>query len=405
MEDFKKTTQKQNKKQARFVEDEDEDQEMKTFNTRVNKPSAINEIISKQKERPEFHIRAGYNGQYFQGDLLDVSTYSWANSGIHFLANFIDVYSRYAWVFPLKSKDELRPKFREMLSEMRETNPKNVQAVLEKRIKSGQQNPKSDEKDTPYPEHIIYDGESTAKAGEVIPYARSLGIDWVTIPPGDKMPVHMIERFNYEVRRMIAKEQFQTKNDRYLDALPNLVKRYNNNTTNSTTGKTPKQIYIKDETFKETRKDLEPRFKIGDFVRLRKQLGKFDKASRTAKFSYEIYQIVGNESAYRFTVQRVGASKAEAQSHKPEQMKLVKYDPVTDKVDEVAEQKEEKQLEDREEVKQNKKQLKFLNAGGIDAFNYKESRLRPRRENFIDENKNNLAEIKTNETAKKKKKK
>ena len=39
-----------------------------------------------------------------QADLMDISNFSRDNSGVKYLLNVIDIYSRYTWSYPLKSK-------------------------------------------------------------------------------------------------------------------------------------------------------------------------------------------------------------------------------------------------------------------------------------------------------------
>ena len=55
--------------------------------------------------------------QEFQIDLVDLSSISKHNDGYHFLVTCIDVFSRYAWVIPIKRKtrENLVKAFREIL--------------------------------------------------------------------------------------------------------------------------------------------------------------------------------------------------------------------------------------------------------------------------------------------------
>ena len=60
--------------------------------------------------RRNFNRRRVFVGginQQLQGDLIDVRSLKSANNGIAFLLTLIDVFSRVAWVFPLKDKSGL----------------------------------------------------------------------------------------------------------------------------------------------------------------------------------------------------------------------------------------------------------------------------------------------------------
>jgi hypothetical protein len=369
------------KKEQEKEEKKEKKQQVKE-EKKEKKTNLANEIYRGEKERTEFHIRAAYCGQYIQFDILDVNSRATFNDGIAYLANFIDVYSRYAWVIPMKKKNDWEYKIKDILDEIKNTNPENVKKIYKMRVKQGKQQEGTEDK-TPYPENIFSDGEATAKAGNVVNEVEKRGINWVFIPPGDKYPLYVVERFNYALRKLIVEHFEKEQTSRYIDNLKEIVEKYNN-LKNKTTKKTPFEIYKEEKNWKDTRKDLKPRFQIGDYARLRLKINLFDKLSMTAKFSREVYQIIGNATPYRFTIQRVDALNGKdnivmPEGYKPEQLKKINYDPVSHTEKPLSkEQKEEKEIE--QEVKENKKLKRKLNKEGIEAnFNYFDKQ-RPSRE-------------------------
>ncbi len=289
------------------------------------KQEVINEIYSYRKPRPEFHITAGYPGQIIQFDLLDVSQDAKQNKGVTFLACFIDVNSRYGWAFPLKSKGGLIKAFEGIIEKIRSTNPANVDRIRVKRIESGQE---PEGGNTPFPEYIYSDAESVAKSKEINNYIDKEGIKWVKMKPGEKTPTAMIERFNLNLRVAIRNYMETKKTKKYIDQLPTILSDYNR-TQNDVTKKSPNAIFLKGAVFKDKRPNLEPSIHIGDYVRTRINRTEFAKKSRVANWSRAIYQVVGNASPFRFTIQEIGAEEPEALAYKPEALKKIKYDETT----------------------------------------------------------------------------
>ena len=178
-----------------------------------------------------------------QFDLLDVTHIERANDGIGYLANFIDVYSRYAWLEPLKNKSDLRGKINSVLKRIRDTNPENVDKVYQLRVQLGWQEPDT-KNQTPYPEAIYSDKEAVAEAHDFKDIVANHGIEWVTITPGEKTALAMVERFNLTLRQLIAKYNLDNDTNRYIDDLKRLVNHYNHTQNSNLSYKTPYSIYF-----------------------------------------------------------------------------------------------------------------------------------------------------------------
>ena len=63
------------------------------------------QVNATQKPKKFNSIAASYIGDVIQADLMDVSYYSTENNGVKFLLTFIDVYSRYVMLVPIKLKN------------------------------------------------------------------------------------------------------------------------------------------------------------------------------------------------------------------------------------------------------------------------------------------------------------
>ena len=107
----------------------------------------------------------------------------------------------------------------------------------------------------------------------------------------------VVERFNRSLRELMMKEFVKNNNTVWYNILQKLIKIYNNR-YHSTIKMKPIQVnknnekYIKEKiyTYKKTSKN--PKFKIGDLVRISLKTRKiFDKASGNIKWSEELFKI------------------------------------------------------------------------------------------------------------------
>jgi transposase InsO family protein len=82
--------------------------------------------VNKQKTRKTAYNKITSHGvnDIWQADLLDVQKWSKFNQGYRYILTIIDIYSRFAWVIPLKTKttDEVREALEELLRTYNLTN-------------------------------------------------------------------------------------------------------------------------------------------------------------------------------------------------------------------------------------------------------------------------------------------
>ena len=200
-------------------------------------------------------------------DLVDMQPYSRWNRGYKYLLTVLDVFSKYAWVVPIKDKKG-------------ETITKAFRVIVGKRK----------------PVYLWTDKGTEFYNSDFKEYLKENGITLYSTQNVEKSSV--IERFNRTLKSKMFK-QFTIQNSTvFTDILPQIVEEYNN-TYHSTIKMTPKEASLKknesiaylnsyhDEPFPKFKK---PSFKEGDKVRISKYRGIFDKSYK-GNWSEELFVI------------------------------------------------------------------------------------------------------------------
>ena len=175
-------------------------------------------------------------------DLADMQLLSKYNKGIRFLLCAIDIFSKYAWVVPLKDK-------------------KGFQIILK------QSNRK--------PNKIWVDKGSEFYNAYVKKWLQDNNIVMYSTHNEEKSVV--AERFIRTLKSKIYKYMTSISKNVYINKLDNIVDEYNN--TYHTASKM-KPIDVKDNTYINTSKEIsnkDPKFKVGDHVRISKYKNIFAK--------------------------------------------------------------------------------------------------------------------------------
>ena len=82
----------------------------KSSGSGVNIPLEFNEQLPKELQKPIIRkfkkrkVYSGFNGNISGADLADMQLISKFNKECRFLLCVIDIFSKYAWVFPLKDE-------------------------------------------------------------------------------------------------------------------------------------------------------------------------------------------------------------------------------------------------------------------------------------------------------------
>jgi hypothetical protein len=191
-------------------------------------------------------------------DLLDVANIKDDNDGVTFLLIIIDVYSRYAYAFPLKSK-----------------TPRAILTVM-RTLKE-------------LPNNIWTDEGSEFYNKEFAKFCKEHDINHYHTYSGIKSA--FAERFNRTLREMIYKYFTQHNTDEYLSALDDFIKIYNNK-VHSRTKQAPKHVY--EGKAKPHQRiafiNAEPKFEVGEYVRVSKVKKTFEKGY-TARWSKEVFKV------------------------------------------------------------------------------------------------------------------
>ena len=186
-------------------------------------------------------VHAAFKDNIWGADLADMQLLSKYNKGIRFLLCVVDIFSKYAWVFPLKDKKcvSIATAFQSIL---KQSNRKPNKIWVGKGSEFYNASFKKCLRDN---DIVVY---STNNEGKSV----------------------VAERFIRTLKSKIYKYKTSISKNGYIDKLNDIVDEYNN--TYHTTIKM-KPIDVKDNTYINTDKetnDKDPKFKVGDCVRISK---------------------------------------------------------------------------------------------------------------------------------------
>ena len=183
------------------------------------------------------------------------------NKGIRYLLCVIDLFSRYAWVIPLKNKK-------------RETIVEGFQKILNSSNRK--------------PNKIWVDHGSEFYNNKFKSFLKENEIEMYSTFNGGKSVV--AERFIKTLKNKIYKHMTTTGKNVYFNDLDDIVKKYNN-TVHSSTKMKPKDV--PDDSFVEYSEETNkksPKFKVGDNVRISKYKNIFAKGY-TPNWSEEVFVV------------------------------------------------------------------------------------------------------------------
>ena len=231
---------------------------MNDLSNELNKP-----VISKF---PRKKIIVNHIDEIHSCDLVDMVKYSRINKGYTYIFTNIDIFSKYAWSFPIKSQkiSDIKPCFQKIFKERK-------------------------------PKFIWRDKESSFFSKEMLKFFEDHNIK--IYYTNSNLKAVVIERFNRSLRELMMKEFVKNYNTIWYNILPKLIKIYNNRFHNTIIDKPininkSNEKYIKNTIYKYNITNKIPKFKINDIVRIslkRREL--FDKASDNIKWSEELFKI------------------------------------------------------------------------------------------------------------------
>jgi hypothetical protein len=208
-------------------------------------------------------------------DLVDMSLFEKQNEGYKYMLTCIDLFSRYAWVIPMKNK-----------------TGKETATAIEQIIKKAKTQPNK-----------IWVDEGTEFYNKDV--KKTLGRSTSLYSTHGKAKAAIIERFNRTFKSMMYKRFTTNNNRKWLGLIDTLLEKYNNKKHKSLFGKTPYQVYKNQyskliEENDEIINKKKPKYKIGDRVRISYKKGVFDKQYLPG-WSAEIFTIVKIKETVPYT--------------------------------------------------------------------------------------------------------
>ena len=231
---------------------------MENLSQELNKPT-INKF-------PRQKIIVNYINEIHSTDLVDMTQYSKINKGYKYIFTNIDVFSKIAYAFPLKSK-----------------KIQDIKPCFEKIFKNNK------------PKYIWSDKEPAFFSKEMQQFFKDNNVK--IYHTNSHLKAVIIERFNRSLRELMMKEFVKNNNTVWYNILPKLIKIYNNR-YHSTIKMKPIEVnksnekYIKENIYIYNKTSKNPKFKINDLVRISlKRRDLFDKPSGNIKWSEELFKI------------------------------------------------------------------------------------------------------------------
>ena len=231
---------------------------MEDLSEELNKP-----VINKFERKK---IIVNHIDEIHSCDLVDMQKYSKVNRGYKYIFTNIDIFSKYSWSFPIKSKkiSDIKPCFEKIFKERK-------------------------------PKYIWSDQESSFFSKEMLKFFEDNNVKIYYTYSNLKAVV--IERFNRSLRELMMKAFVKNNNTVWYNILPKLIKTYNNR-YHRTIKMKPIYVnklnekHIKNTVYNYNIINKKPKYKINDIVRIslkRREL--FDKSTGNIKWSEELFKI------------------------------------------------------------------------------------------------------------------
>ena len=231
---------------------------MEDLSNELNKP-----VINKFERKK---VIINHIDEVHSCDLVDMTKYSRINKGYKYIFTNIDIFSKYAWSFPIKSKkiQDIKPCFQKIFKERKHF-------------------------------YIWSDQESAFFSKEILKFFEHSNVKIYYTHSNLKAVI--IERFNKSLRELMMKEFVKNNNTIWYNILPNLIKTYNNRYHHTIKMKPidvnkSNEKHIKNTIYSYNITSKIPKFKINYIIRIslkRRQL--FDKRSGNIKWSEELFKI------------------------------------------------------------------------------------------------------------------
>ena len=252
-----------------------------------------------RKKYPRNRILAVGRDEIHQMDLVDVSNLSRYNDGYKYLLTWIDVFSKYAWVIPLKSK-----------------TAKELVEAVKSTLKLNRRNT---DKSSEFTNHKFQD------------FLKSENVRFYTT--NSEVKASVVERFNRTLKTRMWK-YFTLKNTlNYVNVLPKLVKSYNDSHHRSIKMK-PSEVNDENESqvwrtlYADRKVSMRFKFQVGDKVRISKQRMTFEKSYLPA-WSEELFTVakrIGHQMYPAYKLRDYSGEEIQGTFYEQELQKVRKID-------------------------------------------------------------------------------
>ena len=199
-------------------------------------------------------IYVSYIDEQWEIDLIDLQIYSVQNDGYKYLLMIIDVFSKYLFAFPTKTKTAL-----EILN------------IFKNLFKNRKPTKIRSDRGGEFDNRIFRD------------FCKRNNVIYFTTENKD-IKCSVVERVNRTFKDIMFRYFTQNATRKYVDVLPKLLNNYNNR-PHSSIKMAPSEVDIEDEPTvyfnlygKDNKHPMQPKLKSGDDVRLRYELSPFDKS-------------------------------------------------------------------------------------------------------------------------------
>ena len=231
---------------------------MEDLSQELNKPSI--QKFERQK------VIVNHIDEIHSTDVVDMTQYSKIDKGYKYIFTHIDIFSKYAYAFLLKSK-----------------KIQDIKRCFEKIFKKNK------------PRYVWSDKEPAFLSKEMQLFFKNNNVK--IYHTNSYLKAVVMERFNRSLRELMMKHFVKNNNTVWYNILPKLIKIYNNR-FHSTIKMKPVEVnknnekYIKENIHTYNKTSKNPKFKINDLVRISlKRRNLFDKPCANIKWSEELFKI------------------------------------------------------------------------------------------------------------------
>ena len=202
-------------------------------------------------------------------DLVDMSSFSRSNKGYKYILTVIDVFSKYGWIVPLKTK-----------------TGKEVAQAFRKLFLNGHPSRFWTDKGTEFYNQQL---KAVLTANNVMLYSTE-----------NEEKSSVVERWNRTMRNIMWKYFTANNTQRYIDVLPSMVEKYNKWTpSNARNPASYQHVHNAHYANVNARKVTSPKFHVGDKVRITRKKGTFEKGC-TPNWREEVFTIISVKATKRY---------------------------------------------------------------------------------------------------------